>query len=141
MKRSPGCVFCEIAAGRAPAARVCEDALTLAVMDIVPAAHGHVLVITREHFETLYELSPEAAQAVALAARRVALALRAALEPDGLSVIQSNGAAANQTIPHYHLHLIPRRTAEEFRMHGKGRIEPETLRKLAAAIAQHLPAA
>jgi histidine triad (HIT) family protein len=73
-------------------------------MGIALAAHGHVLVIAREHFETLYDLSAQAAKGVALAARRIALALRAALEAEGLSVIQSNGGAANQTIPHYHVH-------------------------------------
>lgn len=141
MRRAPRCVFCEIAAGRAPAARVFEDASTLALMDIAPAARGHVLVITREHFETLYELSAEAVQDVALTARRVALALRATLQPDGLSVIQSNGAAANQTVPHYHVHLIPRRTSEGLPMHGTGAADPEALQTLAAAIAQHVPAA
>ena len=141
MKHAARCVFCEIASGRAPAARVFEDRLTIALMDIAPAARGHLLVITRAHFETLYELSPEAAQAVALTARRVALALRAALEPEGLSVIQSNGAAANQTEPHYHMHLIPRRRTEGLRMHGEGAQDLEALQELAAAIAQHVPAA
>jgi len=133
-------VFCEIAAGRAPAALVFEDAFTLAVMDIAPAARGHVLVMTREHFETLYELSSELAQAVARTARRIALALRTTLEPEGLSVIQSNGAAANQTVPHYHMHLIPRRRRESLQMHGKGAAGRDTLERLAAAIAQHVPA-
>ena len=141
MKRTPPCVFCEIAAGRAPAARVFEDASTLALMDIAPATRGHVLVITREHFETLYELSAEAAQGVALTARRIALALRAALQPKGLSVLQSNGAAANQTVPHYHMHLIPRRRTEGFHMHGKGVTDREALERLAAVIAQHVPTA
>jgi histidine triad (HIT) family protein len=141
MKRGASCVFCEIAAGRAPAARVLEDASTLALMDVAPVARGHVLVITRAHFETLYELSAEAAQGVALTARRVALALRAALKPEGLSVIQSNGAAANQTIPHYHVHLIPRRRREELQVHGKTAADREALERLAAAIAQHVPAA
>jgi histidine triad (HIT) family protein len=141
MKRTPRCVFCEIAAERAPAARVFEDTLTIAFLDSAPAARGHVLVITREHFETLYELSAEAAQGVALTARRIARALRDALQPEGLSVIQSNGAAANQTEPHYHMHLIPRRRTEGLRTHGKGAQDPEALQELAAAIAQHVPTA
>jgi histidine triad (HIT) family protein len=103
--------------------------------------HGHVLAITREHFETLYELSAQAIQGVALTARRITRALRAAWQPEGLSVIQSNGAAANQTIPHYHAHLIPRRRAEAFHMHGKGVRDTKALDALAAAIAQHLPRA
>jgi len=141
MKRTPRCVFCDIAAGHAPAARVFEDDLTIAVMDIAPAARGHVLVLSREHFETLYQLSAEAAQGVALTARRVALALRAALEPEGLSVVQSNGAAANQTVAHYHMHLIPRRRTEGLRLHGKGAADFEALKALAAEIARHVPTA
>ena len=77
---------------------------------------------------------------MARTARRVALALRTTLEPEGLSVIQSNGAAANQTVPHYHMHLIPRRRRESLQMHGKGAADTDALERLAAAIAQHVPA-
>ena len=92
--------------------RICQDDLTLVFMDNHPVARGHSLIITREHFENLYEVSDEALAAVASASRRLAPAIRQVIAPDGLRVFQLNGAAAGQTVFHYHMHLIPRTTAE-----------------------------
>lgn len=106
-----GCVFCRIAAGEAPAERVLEDERTLAFLDIHPAGEGHTLVIPRAHAETVFDVSPEDWEAVWRTARRVALALRAAFAPDGLSVRQANGRLGGQEIMHLHAHLIPRYAA------------------------------
>ncbi len=102
------CVFCGIRDGRIPAVSVYEDDRTLAIMDINPLNDGHTLVLTRTHAETLYELPPDDCRAVLLAARAVALAIRDALRPDGLNLLQANGRAAFQSVPHFHLHLVPR---------------------------------
>ncbi len=133
-----GCVFCAIVAGRLPSHQVWQDAATLAFMDIRPACEGHLLVIPRRHFETLYEADDETLAAVAASTRRVALALRAALEPDGLSVVQANGEAAGQSVAHYHVHLLPRTRGQRLRMHGAEPGDPERLAALAARIAERL---
>jgi histidine triad (HIT) family protein len=109
------CVFCKIRDGQIPSVRVHEDARTLAFMDINPLNDGHCLVIPRAHAPTIFDVEPADLQAVATAAQRVALALRRALAPEGLHVLQANGAAAFQSVPHFHFHLVPRWTGD-----GKG---------------------
>jgi len=102
------CVFCKIRDGQIPSMKVYEDEATLAFMDINPLNSGHCLVVTRRHAATLWEAEVADLQAAIATARKVALGLREALKPDGLNVLQANGAAAFQSVPHFHLHLIPR---------------------------------
>jgi histidine triad (HIT) family protein len=102
------CVFCKIRDGQIPSLKVFEDDRTLAIMDINPVTHGHCLVIPKAHAATLFEAEVEDLQATIVAAQQVARAIREALAPDGLNMLQANGAAAFQSVPHFHLHLIPR---------------------------------
>lgn len=105
----PGqCIFCKLVAGEIPAARIYEDELTLAFMDIGQVNPGHVLVATKRHAVTVLDLTPEEAAAVMLTAQRVARAAEQAFAPDGLMLAQFNGKAAGQTVFHYHLHVVPR---------------------------------
>lgn len=109
------CVFCMIRDGKIPSAKVYDDERTLAFMDINPLTRGHCLVATKAHAATLYDAEGEDLKAAIATAKKVAEALRKALSPDGLNVLQANGAAAFQSVPHFHLHLIPRWTGD-----GKG---------------------
>jgi histidine triad (HIT) family protein len=109
------CVFCKIRDGQIPSAKVYEDERTFAIMDINPLNPGHTLVIMKAHEPTLFDADAADLAAVIGAAKRVARALRDALKPDGLNMMQANGAAAFQSVPHFHLHLIPR-----FVRDGKG---------------------
>ena len=102
------CVFCKIRDGELPSMRVYEDDRTLVIMDINPLTSGHCLVIVKTHAPTLWDADPEDLQAAITAAQTVAVALKTAVKPDGLNMLQANGAAAFQSVPHYHLHLIPR---------------------------------
>jgi histidine triad (HIT) family protein len=102
------CVFCKIRDGELPSMRVYEDDRTLAIMDINPLTSGHCLVITKTHAPTLWDADPADLQAAIAAAQKVAVALRTAVKPDGLNMLQANGPAAFQSVFHYHLHLIPR---------------------------------
>lgn len=102
------CIFCKIVAGELPSTQLWSDDRVVVFMDIYPVAHGHCLVVTRQHHETVYEIDDEEGAAVMAAARRVALAIRDGLKPDGLNLHQSNGPAAGQVVGHFHLHLIPR---------------------------------
>lgn len=105
----PGqCIFCKLVAGEIPAARIYEDELTLAFMDIGQVNPGHVLVATKRHAVTVLDLTPEEAAAVMLTAQRVARAAEQTFAPDGLMLAQFNGKAAGQTVFHYHLHVVPR---------------------------------
>ena len=102
------CVFCKIRDGQLPSMRVYEDDRTFCIMDINPLTPGHCLVIIKNHSATLFDADPEDLQAAIATAQTVAGAIRTALKPDGLNVLQANGAAAFQSVPHFHLHLIPR---------------------------------
>jgi histidine triad (HIT) family protein len=102
------CIFCAIAAKRAPAATVYESADALAFLDIHPVVQGHTLVIPKKHCRNLFDLDDECGIAVMHASRVVARALRAAFNADGLTVLQSNERAGGQAVFHYHTHLAPR---------------------------------
>jgi histidine triad (HIT) family protein len=102
------CVFCRIAARQIPAAVVHEDEHTLAFMDIGQVNPGHVLVAVKTHAENIFVLDEAQAAAVFRSAAKLARAIRHAFEPHGLSVYQANGAAAGQTVLHFHIHLVPR---------------------------------
>ena len=115
-----------------------EDEHTLAFMDIFPVTDGHTLVITKEHYENLFEAPTEALQGVAATAKRVAHALQDTLSPEGMMVFQLNGAAAGQTVFHYHMHLLPRAAGEPLALHTRVPGDPQRLAALAAALAAHV---
>jgi len=102
------CVFCKIRDGQIPSVKVYEDDKTFCIMDINPLNRGHCLVITKVHAATLFESKGDDLAAAIATARRVARAIKSVLKPDGLNMLQANGAAAFQSVPHFHLHLIPR---------------------------------
>ena len=102
------CVFCRIRDGQIPSMKIFEDGRTLTIMDINPVNSGHCLVVTKAHAPSLFEAEVEDLQAAIAAARKVALAIQQVLKPDGLNLLQANGPAAFQSVPHFHMHLIPR---------------------------------
>jgi histidine triad (HIT) family protein len=102
------CIFCGIVAGALPSERVHEDERTIAFLDISPAADGHVLVIPRAHADDVHRADPADVAACAQTAQLMAARVSGALGSDGVTIIQSNGVAAGQTVFHYHVHVIPR---------------------------------
>jgi histidine triad (HIT) family protein len=101
-------VFARIIRGELPCARVYEDDLVFAFMDAGQVNPGHVLVVTKQPYETLMDADEESAVAMMRAARRIALAVQAAFQPDGITILQANKPAGWQTVPHLHLHVLPR---------------------------------
>ena len=105
----PGqCIFCRLVSGEIPSAKVYEDALTIAFMDIGQVNPGHVLVATKRHAATLFDITPEEAAAVMQTAQRVARAVAAVFDPPGLTLLQANGREGDQTVFHFHMHVVPR---------------------------------
>jgi histidine triad (HIT) family protein len=102
------CLFCGIIAGEIPGQIVDSDEKTVAFMDINPATKGHALVVPRAHSADLMEISPDDLSATAVAAQRLAKRMKDVLGADGINVINACGAAAWQTVFHFHLHVIPR---------------------------------
>jgi histidine triad (HIT) family protein len=134
MAYDPQNVFARILRDELPSERIYEDARTLAFMDLMPQSDGHVLVITREPAETLFDLSPEGAAACMQVTQRIAAAVMRAFDVPGIMIAQLNGAAAGQTVPHVHFHVIPRRPAEALRMHAAVKADPSQLRANAERI-------
>lgn len=110
------CVFCKIVAGQIPSTKVHEDELTLAFMDIGEVNPGHVLVAVKPHVENIYGLNDVLAAAVFRTTARVARAVKKAYSPEGVTLYQANGAAAGQTVFHFHLHLVPRYDRDGLRL-------------------------
>lgn len=131
--------FARILRGEIPCIKIAETDAALAIMDIMPQAEGHVLIIPKAPAVEIFDLPDEALSAAMTLARRVARALRAALRPDGLFVGQFNGAAAGQTVPHVHVHLIPRWSGVEMKLHAREMADPAALeataQKIRAALA------
>lgn len=105
---SANCSFCAIAAGMEPARVVLETELAVAFFPSDPATLGHTLVVPRQHIVDLWSLDVATAEFLATTTLAVARAVRGAFEPEGLNIIQSNGEAATQTVPHLHVHVLPR---------------------------------
>jgi histidine triad (HIT) family protein len=126
--------FARILRGELPCVKIAEDDATVAIMDVMPQADGHVLVIPKEPAAQLFELSGDAAAASIRMTQRVAAAVRDALGPDGMFIGQFNGAAAGQTVPHVHFHVIPRWEGVELRMHARDFADAATLEALAQRI-------
>lgn len=133
-----GCIFCQIVAGAAPAHVVYEDARILAFLDLFPVAEGHTLIIPKAHAENVFEARSEDLAGVMAASKPLAHAIRAAFTPDGLGVYQLNGAAAGQTVFHYHMHLIPRREGAGLALHSRVQGEADALEAVAVRIREAL---
>jgi len=131
-------IFARILRGELPCERLCEDARTLAFMDIMPQSEGHSLVICREPAATIFELSAEGAAACMVTTQRVAAAVRQAFDAPGIMIAQINGAAAGQTVPHVHFHIIPRRPGQALFQHAAIKADPAQLRVQAERIRQFL---
>ncbi|MBW2317648.1 MAG: HIT family protein [Deltaproteobacteria bacterium] len=102
------CIFCKIIGGEIPSEKVYEDDKVFAFMDINPLNDGHVLIIPKSHAGTIHEIGEDDFLAVMSATHKLAAAVRKALNPDGINLLQLNGKAANQVVPHLHVHIVPR---------------------------------
>ncbi len=114
--RDPDCLFCKIVAGEIPSTRVAEDADTVAFMDINPATRGHALVVPRRHTADLLEIGDADLAACTAMARRVAARAKDVLGADGVNLLNCCGAAAWQTVFHFHVHVVPRYADDPLRL-------------------------
>ena len=129
------CVFCAIAAGEIPCFKVHEDDLVLAYLDINPFTEGHTLVIPKTHTTGLLDTPPDVLGEIVKRVQKIAARLKTALPCDGFNILQNNGAAAGQTVPHIHFHIVPRYgTGEGGISFASGKGDMEKLAKLAERI-------
>lgn len=105
---STNCIFCKIIAGEIPSTRVYEDTHVLAFMDIGPVIKGHTLVIPKQHVDPITAVPPDVLNRVMAVVQKIAKAQMNGLRADGVNILQANGAAAGQVVPHLHFHVVPR---------------------------------
>lgn len=108
------CIFCDLIHGAGEASVCYEDADVIAFMDIQPVNAGHLLVVPREHYESLDDLPSELGEKLFTAARQLAAVVRDATGCEGMNIIVNSGAAAGQDVFHYHVHVIPRTRGDGF---------------------------
>ncbi len=113
------CIFCKIANGEIPSKTIYEDDLFRVILDINPASKGHVLILTKKHYENIYELGKEEAASVFALAKKLAEHMKNLLPCDGMNILQNNGEEAGQTMFHFHLHLIPRYQSDDVGLYFK----------------------
>jgi histidine triad (HIT) family protein len=121
------CIFCQIIQKQLPACIVYEDKQVVAFLSNRPVNEGHTLVIPKKHYTNIYEISEDETAYLFKIVKRVALAVRASLEADGIRIVQNNGEAAGQVVFHLHVHVIPMKPQEGF-SHGKAYRSPSSSR-------------
>jgi histidine triad (HIT) family protein len=112
MRVNEDCIFCKIVAGKIPCTKVYEDERALAFMDVSPLNEGHLLVVPKEHFGDIVEIDPGLYGHLYALVCKMAKAVQASVGPEGMNVMQLNGEAGNQVVPHLHIHLVPRWTGD-----------------------------
>jgi histidine triad (HIT) family protein len=134
-------IFAKILKGEVPCVDVYEDEHTLAFMDIAPSVEGHVLVIPKAPAKEIFDLSAEGAAGLMRATHTVAKAVKKALNAPGVMLVQLNGAAAGQSIPHVHFHILPRADGLDLKLHGRETVDPTRLEPIADKIRAALSSA
>lgn len=131
------CIFCRIAAGQIPSAKVLDTESALAFMDIGPLAEGHVLLIPKQHYATIDQMPAQQAAAMLAHLPALVAAVKKATGCSGVNVLQNNGATAHQLVPHVHFHIIPRNAGDAFHFNWPaGKYPPGRMEELTAAIRQ-----
>jgi histidine triad (HIT) family protein len=128
-------IFEKLASGEIPCAKVYEDDIAFAFMDAGQVNDGHVVVASKRPAATILDLTAKEAAHLFAVTREVAAAVERAFAPDGLTILQANRPAGWQTVPHFHLHVLPRHANDGVTL-GWPRREPglDRLRELAARI-------
>lgn len=133
---SEDCIFCDILAGRAPSYAVHETRYTRTFLDIFPAAPGHCLIVTKDHYQDIFDATPEAIAMVGHVSTLIAHTVKEELNCDGVGIFQLNGASAGQTVFHYHMHVIPRNTGDELSIHSRIPGDPAELEVMAERLSK-----
>ena len=106
------CIFCKIASGEIQGLRVYEDAETLAFMDVAKDVDGHMLVIPKKHCKNILDCDPDTLSAVMNTVKKVSLHLTEKCGYDGVNLLNASDESAGQSVPHFHIHIIPRRKGD-----------------------------
>ena len=135
------CVFCKIINNEIPSAKVYEDDLVLAFLDLGPINYGHALVIPKEHHESSATIPENVAGRMFRVGSRIGVALKRKLDYDAFNLHLADGTAAGQVVMHAHLHVGPRGVEDGFRWNWRQQKYPENkMQEIAAEIAPRVAA-
>ena len=118
---SNSCIFCKIARKEAPANTVYEDEKVIAFLSIQPINIGHTLVVPKRHYENIYEIPEEEVTYLYKIVKKMASAVKKAVDAEGIRIVQNNGEAAGQVIFHLHVHVIPMKKDRQWVHHPENR--------------------
>ena len=127
-------IFAKILRGEIPCAKVYEDDLVLAFMDVMPQAEGHTLVVPKAPARGLLDVAPDTLAALIVRVQKVAVAVKAAFAADGLTILQYNEPAGGQSVSHLHFHVVPRMEGVAMKPHEGGMADAGLLKEHAARI-------
>ena len=102
------CVFCQIIADKKESLKIYEDEMTLCLLDINPISRGHSLIIPKKHFKDIFDIEEEYLKKVIIATKKVSKLLKEKLNADGVNILHASGKSAQQSVFHFHFHLVPR---------------------------------
>jgi len=131
-------IFAKILRGEIPSHKVFEDDDFIAIMDVMPQADGHTLVVPKASSRNLLDAEPEVLEKLLPFVQRIARAVKAAFNADGITINQFNEHAGGQTVFHLHVHVIPRHDGVPMKHHARGFAPAEQLAEHAALIRQAL---
>jgi len=114
------CIFCKIINQEIPCFKIYEDDFVLSFLDINPVAPGHTLIIPKKHFENIFECEEEYLSKIISVAQKISQKIKKQGIGEGVNLYQANGAIAEQVVPHFHLHLIPRNPGDNINFTGQG---------------------
>lgn len=132
------CIFCKILAGEIPSTAVYEDDDFKAILDVNPAARGHVIILPKKHAANIFELPDETAGKIMVVAKKIATAVKEAYGCDGINILQNNGEAAGQTVFHLHVHIVPRFKGDDVTICWKPGETPTDMETIAEEIKSKL---
>lgn len=128
------CIFCQIVSGKVPAKKVYEDDFVMAILDINPAAKGHMLLLPKEHYAIMPQIPESLLGKLFVVAKQLSQKLLQQLKAQGTSIFMANGLAAGQRAQHFMIHIIPRKTGDGLLMMNEKLIAPEMLQHIETAV-------
>ena len=128
-------IFAKILRGDLPCTKIYEDDEVLSFLDLFPQTKGHALDIPKHAARNFFDVDTEVLKTLIARTQMVARAVRAALQPDGVRIMQFNGAPAGQTVFHIHMHILPMYEGDQLGAHASGKqADPAELEALAEKV-------
>jgi diadenosine tetraphosphate (Ap4A) HIT family hydrolase len=122
------CIFCDIVKGSVSSYKIYEDENSLCFLDVKPISRGHCLIIPKSHYENIYDIDENSLKQIIIIAKKVSKLLKKKLGADGVNILHASGETAQQSVLHFHLHLIPRYKSDDLDAWPKSTYQEKSLK-------------